>query len=159
MTTTDEADDKIPTIETIDVLGDGGLLKRVLSEGTELIPRGATAIIHYTGKLEDGTVFDSSASRGVPYTFKIGFREVILGWDLGIATMRRGEKSQLLLKSEYAYGKEAVGPIPPYSNLVYDLELVGWEFEKKEGLALLPILTITVFVLLLGCFVGSVLPK
>ena len=159
MTTTDEVDDKIPTIETIDVLGDGGLLKRVLSKGTELIPRGATAIIHYTGKLEDGTVFDSSASRGVPYTFKIGFREVILGWDLGIATMRRGEKSQLLLKSEYAYGKEAVGPIPPYSNLVYDLELVGWEFEKKEGLALLPILTITVFVLLLGCFVGSVLPK
>ena len=159
MTTTDEADDKIPTIETIDVLGDGGMLKRVLSEGTELIPRGATAIIHYTGKLEDGTVFDSSASRGVPYTFKIGFREVILGWDLGIATMRRGEKSQLLLKSEYAYGKETVGPIPPYSNLVYDVELVGWEFEKKEGLALLPILTITVFVLLLGCFVGSVLPK
>ena len=159
MTTTDEVDDKIPTIETIDVLGDGGLFKRVLSEGTELIPRGATAIIHYTGKLEDGTVFDSSASRGVPYTFKIGFREVILGWDLGIATMRRGEKSQLLLKSEYAYGKEAVGPIPPHSNLVYDVELVGWEFEKKEGLALLPILTITVFVLLLGCFVGSVLPK
>lgn len=57
----------------VDVSGDGGIMKKILVEGEgELIPIGMTAIVHYTGRLQDGTVFDSSVRRRTPFRFKIG---------------------------------------------------------------------------------------
>ena len=59
-----------------DISGDGGLLKKILTAGNgEMIPPNMTAIVHYTGKLLDGTVFDSSKTRGTPFSFNIGKRD------------------------------------------------------------------------------------
>ena len=84
--------------------------------------------MHYTGKLMDGTVFDSSVTRGTPFEFTLGAREVILGWDKGVATMRKGEKAILECAPEYAYGDMgAGGVIPPKATLRFEVELLGWK--------------------------------
>ena len=93
----------------IDLVGDGGIMKTVLKEGSgDLIPMMHTAVVHYTGKLLDGTVFDSSRNRG-PLRFKVGAGEVILGWDKGVRSMKKGEVAILKCKPDYAYGSRGVG--------------------------------------------------
>jgi len=87
---------------------------------------GKTVDVHYTGKLQDGTVFDSSVSRGDPISFKLGVGQVIKGWDEGIALMKVGGKAQLIIPADLAYGdKGAGGVIPPNATLVFDVELVS----------------------------------
>lgn len=82
--------------------------------------------IHYTGMLENGKVFDSSLSRGVPFEFKLGAGSVIKGWDQGLIGMCVGEQRKLTIPSEMAYGKRgAGGVIPPDATLVFKTELVG----------------------------------
>lgn len=98
---------------------------------------------HYTGRLEDGTVFDSSYKRGKPLTFRIGVGEVIKGWDQGIVggegipPMLPGGKRTLKLPPELAYGARGAGcrgweptscVIPPNSTLLFDVEYVGIAF-------------------------------
>ena len=86
---------------------------------------GKTVSVHYTGKLTDGKVFDSSIPRGEPITFKLGVGQVIKGWDEGIALMKVGGKAQLVIPSDLAYGdRGAGGVIPPNTTLVFDVELV-----------------------------------
>ena len=83
--------------------------------------------VHYTGKLLDGTVFDSSVERGEPIAFPLGVGRVIKGWDEGIALMTKGEKGILYIPFDLAYGTRDNGPIPAYSNLVFEVELVDFE--------------------------------
>lgn len=78
--------------------------------------------VHYTGMLLDGTVFDSSVQRGEPITF--GLNQVIPGWTEGIQLMTKGSKAKLIIPSAIAYGPNGSGPIPPYSTLVFDVELI-----------------------------------
>ncbi|RLD78166.1 MAG: FKBP-type peptidyl-prolyl cis-trans isomerase, partial [Bacteroidetes bacterium] len=80
--------------------------------------------VHYTGKLLDGTVFDSSIERGQPYEFPLGQGNVIKGWDEAIAMMKVGGKATLVIPSDLAYGERDSGTIPPYSTLVFDVELM-----------------------------------
>jgi len=85
--------------------------------------------VHYTGTLIDGTKFDSSVDRGEPIEFVLGQNEVIEGWDLGIALMNVGGKATLIIPSSLAYKDRAQGrSIPPYSTLIFEVELV--EAEK-----------------------------
>jgi FKBP-type peptidyl-prolyl cis-trans isomerase len=79
--------------------------------------------VHYTGTFLDGKKFDSSVDRGEPFEFSLGKGQVIRGWDEGIANMQKGEKGILIVPSELAYGKGNRG-IPPYSTLVFEVELV-----------------------------------
>ncbi len=83
--------------------------------------------VHYTGKLQDGTVFDSSLKRGPdqPFMFPLGAGRVIKGWDEGIVGMRAGEKRQLIIPPDLAYGPTARPGIPANSTLIFDVELIG----------------------------------
>lgn len=81
--------------------------------------------VKYKGMLLDGTVFDSSEKHGQPFEFKLGGGEVIPGWDEGIAKMKVGGKAKLIVPSGLAYGSRGMGNIPPYSTLVFEVELVS----------------------------------
>ena len=87
--------------------------------------------VHYTGKLQDGKEFDSSLKRRdengelQPIAFRLGQSKVIKGWDEGIAGMKVGEKRQLIIPPNLAYGPQGSGPIPANATLTFDVELVG----------------------------------
>ena len=144
-------------IEILNVSGDGGILKCITLAGTIPIPCNVIARILYTGKLVDGTVFDSTSFREEPFTFKVGSREAVLALDLAVAGMKMGEKCHLICTSEYAYGKVNVGLVPPYSTVEYDIELLGWDQLPSYKLAVLPIVTISVFLILLACTAQSLM--
>ena len=95
-------------------------------EGTGAVAKKKdTLSMHYTGRLEDGTKFDSSYDRGQPLQFDLGVGQVIKGWDEGIAGMKVGGKRTLKIPSEMGYGARGAGSvIPPHANLIFDIELV-----------------------------------
>jgi peptidylprolyl isomerase len=103
-----------------------GLKYIVIEEGEGDKPaKGKKVKVHYTGKLEDGSVFDSSVERGVPIEFTLGVGQVIKGWDEGIADMKVGEKRQLIIPPDLGYGPNGHPPvIPANSTLIFDVELV-----------------------------------
>lgn len=84
-------------------------------------------IIHYEGKLTDGTKFDSSYDRGEPFKVRIGVGQVIEGWDMGVVGMKVGGKRRLTIPSKLAYGDQEIGSIPANSTLVFEVELIAIE--------------------------------
>ncbi len=99
--------------------------------GTGATPEpGQTCVMHYTGWLykdgAKGAKFDSSLDRGQPFEFSIGRRQVIGGWDEGVATMKVGGKRTLIIPPALGYGaRGAGGAIPPNATLIFDVELLG----------------------------------
>jgi len=97
-------------------------------EGGRYPKPGQTVVVHYTGTLDDGTVFDSSRTRGKPFKFVIGRGEVIKGWDEGVARLSVGERARLICSPDYAYGSRGhPGIIPPNARLTFDVELLNIE--------------------------------
>lgn len=87
---------------------------------------GKTVKVHYTGKLLNGTKFDSSLDRNDPIEFQLGRGMVIKGWDEGIALLKEGGKALLIIPSNLAYGSRgAGGVIPPFAPLTFEVELVS----------------------------------
>lgn len=101
-----------------------GLQYEVLTEGEGDVPTAADQVeVHYTGKLIDGTVFDSSVDRGVPATF--GVTQVIPGWVEALQLMKAGSKWRLFIPSNLAYGPNGAGGlIGPNQTLIFDVELI-----------------------------------
>jgi len=104
-------------LQYVDIVkGDGGPVET-----------GRTVSVHYTGWLLDGTKFDSSYDRGQPLKFAIGTGRVIPGWDEGVGGMEIGGRRRLAIPPELGYGERGIGPIPPNSTLIFDVELLGAE--------------------------------
>ena len=94
---------------------------------------GDEVTVHYVGTLSDGSEFDSSRSKGKPFNFTLGRGDVIRGWDLGVASMRKGEVAKFTLAPEYAYGDAGSPPtIPEKATLVFEVELLN--FVSKDDL-------------------------
>ena len=117
----------IPTVEG--QIQTGPALRYIdVQQGT-----GATAApgkrytVHYTGYLRDGAVFDSSIRRNEPIDFVQGRRQVIAGWDIGFEGMKVGGTRRLIIPPQLAYGAAGSGPIPPNSELIFDIELLKVE--------------------------------
>jgi FKBP-type peptidyl-prolyl cis-trans isomerase len=96
---------------------------------TQTAKVGDTLVMNYTGRLTDGTVFDSNVDPKFghvqPFEFTLGAGQVIAGWDEGLVGMKVGEKKTLTVPPEKAYGSKANGPIPANSTLIFDVELVA----------------------------------
>ena len=102
-----------------------GLVVQDQSVGTGPAAKvGDTVTVNYTGKLADGTVFDTSVGRQ-PFTFTIGAGQVIQGWDLGLQGMQVGGTRTLVIPPEMAYGAQGVGPIPPNATLTFEVQLIS----------------------------------
>ena len=86
-------------------------------------------VVNYTGKLEDGSIFDSSLSPGKePFTFTLGVGSVIKGWDMGVKGMKVGGKRKLTIPPELGYGDRGAGNvIPPGATLIFEVELLEVE--------------------------------
>lgn len=103
----------------------------IIKEGTGAVAKsGDTVAMNYTGKLVDGTTFDSNVDPKFkhvePFIFTLGAGQVIKGWDVGVAGMKVGEQRKLELSPDFAYGSTgAGGVIPPNSTLVFEVELLG----------------------------------
>jgi FKBP-type peptidyl-prolyl cis-trans isomerase len=102
-----------------------GLYSLDLEEGTGLAAKqGHVVTVHYTGWLPTGDEFDSSRD-GEPYSFQLGRRTVIAGWEEGVKGMRIGTKRRLVIPPSLAYGQRGQpGAIPPNAYLVFDIELL-----------------------------------
>lgn len=112
------ADNKITTKPTA-----SGLIFIDVKKGSGPKPKSTdNVVVHYTGTLLDGTKFDSSLDRGEPATFPLN--QVIAGWTEGIQLMGKGGKAKLIIPSGLGYGPQGSGPIPPYSTLVFEVELL-----------------------------------
>lgn len=94
--------------------------------GTEVV-NGSLVTVNYIGMTQDGTQFDNSYSKGVPYTFTVGEGAVIAGWDEGLLGMQEGGERILVIPPDLAYGNSQVGTIAPNSTLLFSIELLKVE--------------------------------
>ncbi|RMF08172.1 MAG: FKBP-type peptidyl-prolyl cis-trans isomerase [Candidatus Neomarinimicrobiota bacterium] len=103
---------------------ENGILYKVLKSGDGATPKAGDRVkVHYTGKLIDGTVFDSSVERGEPATF--GVTQVIKGWTYILQRMKVGDKWEVVIPSDLGYGdRGAGGRIPPGATLIFEIELI-----------------------------------
>ncbi|WP_322818789.1 FKBP-type peptidyl-prolyl cis-trans isomerase [Tepidiforma sp.] len=102
-----------------------GLRYQDIVVGSGATPQqGQRVTVHYTGYFTDGRKFDSSLDRSQPFTFVLGVGQVIAGWDEGVATMKVGGKRLLYIPAKLAYGSRGQGPIPPDTDLVFEVELL-----------------------------------
>lgn len=104
-----------------------GVYLKTVKKGTgEKVEPMKTVKVHYTGRFVNGEVFDSSVEGGEPFTFTVGVGQVIPGWDATVSDMKVGDKVTVLIPSELAYGdgSRTGGAMPPYSPLVFDIELL-----------------------------------
>ena len=117
------------------IVTDSGLRMIIISEGEGEKPKkGQICSVQYTGKLENGTIFDSTSHRdGHPFKFPVGNGKVIKGWDEAFLDMREGSKRTLIIPPELGYGERGAGPlIPPNAFLIFDVFLESIHVEEGE---------------------------
>ncbi len=112
--------------EDIHVL-DNGVMYRVLEEGhgTKCPKPSGIVYVHYTGRLIDGTVFDSTEQDSLPALFLV--RDLIMGWQIALTRMHEGDKWEVFIPAKWGYGAMKMEGIPAYSTLIFTMELVKIE--------------------------------
>ena len=106
------------------------IINNIEGEGVEILNHSKIKV-HYIGMLEDGTKFDSSYDRGEPFSFQIGLRQVIEGWEKGLIGMKVGGKRTLIIPPELGYGQRGAGDlIPPNATLVFDVEIIDFQLPS-----------------------------
>ena len=115
----------------IKITDDGGVKKKIIKEGSgDKAAEGNEVKVNYIGK-NGSKIFDQTKDK--PFSFKIGAHSVIKGWEIGVKTMKVGEKAEFIFSPEYAYGKQKVSElIPENSTLNFEIELIEIEGKKKE---------------------------
>jgi len=109
-----------------------GLKYRILEAGKgKKAHQGDLVQVHYTGKLMNDSVFDSSVERGQPIEFTLGIGQVIPGWDEGLMLMNVGDKAEFIIPPDLAYGSQDLGIIPPNSTLKFEVELIAAKTMKQ----------------------------
>jgi peptidylprolyl isomerase len=104
---------------------ESGLMYFIVDQGEgDFATDGNVVTVHYSGFLKDGTKFDSSVERDEPFTFVIGNKQVIAGWDEGIRLLKKGGKVRFVIPPSLGYGDITAGKIPPSSTLIFDVELL-----------------------------------
>lgn len=102
-----------------------GLYVIIENEGNGDLPvTGNKVVINYNGKFLNGKTFDSSYEMGIPLEFKVGGHSVIKGLDEGVRLMKKGSKATLIIPSYLAYGEHTAGEIPPFTSLIFEVELI-----------------------------------
>ncbi|MEK7613975.1 MAG: FKBP-type peptidyl-prolyl cis-trans isomerase [Patescibacteria group bacterium] len=96
---------------------------------------GDTVVVHYTGVLPNGEVFDSSLNRGEPFSFQLGSGLVIQGWERGVLGMKKGGRRLLAIPPSLGYGDRAIGTIPANATLIFDIELLEILSGEVQGAA------------------------
>ena len=117
-----------------------GLEYTITSKGNGKQPQnGDKVVVHYTGKLTNDTIFDSSLKSGKPFEFKLGEGQVIKGWDEAFLLLHVGDKATIKFGPELGYGDRATGSIPANSKLIFDVELIDiktplkpWDVKGKD---------------------------
>ena len=105
---------------------ESGLTYKIIHEGKgKRAQTGDLVMVHYTGKLTNDTVFDSSLQRNQPFKFKLGAGQVIKGWDEGIALLNVGDKAIFTIPPQLGYGERNMGKIPSNSTLIFEVELLN----------------------------------
>lgn len=99
--------------------------------GAPTAEEGSRVVVHYTGMLGDGQIFDSSLDRGQPFTFTIGQHQVIRGWEDGLIGAAPGTRRRLVIPPAQGYGERAAGPIPPGSTLYFEIEVLEVVAPRK----------------------------
>ncbi len=123
-TTSAKADDKKEEDVTVTTKSGLKYYDSKVGDGAEA-KAGDTVVVHYTGTLTNGKKFDSSVDRGKPFDFRLGARQVIAGWDEGVAGMKVGGKRKLTIPYLLAYGEEGRPPtIPAKADLIFEVELL-----------------------------------
>ena len=106
--------------------------RRIASSSGCASVSGSSCLLLNSAKLENGKVFDTTKDSVTgSFEFKLGKGDVIKGWDVAVATMKKGEKATVTIKPEYGYGKKSMGKIPANSTLTFEMELV--DFRESGG--------------------------
>ena len=121
-------------LEKIYLTKDEKVIKYILKYGTNELPKKGQIIkAHYTGKLLDNTIFDSSYNRNTTFDFILGENRVIKMWELAFSSMKKGEKAIIIGSSDYGYGINGSPPlIPSDASLHFELELIDFKTKEKE---------------------------
>lgn len=132
--------DEDPIGKLMNVTGDGGVQKKLISVGSgSVISPNSKVKVEYTGKLDNGTVFDSSRNRDESFVFQLGKGTVIKGWEAAISTMCVGEVSEFVISSQYAYGKRGMPPvIPGNATLTFEIELMEALLDEVKDVKNIP---------------------
>ncbi len=103
---------------------DSGILMRQLEKGTgDRRPQlNSVVAVHYTGRLIDGTVFDTTDGQDIPACFRV--REVIVGWQAALLRMHEGDRYEVFIPAKYGYGSMRLDDIPAWSTLCFEIELL-----------------------------------